>query len=147
MKAAQHTQIKSPRVYLFKVARNLALNELARASNRITSYIADAGIEDVKAEAVSVETEVAGREEFSELQVAVSKLPEQCRKVFVLRKIYGHSQKEIAEMLGISVSTVEKHVISGLVKCRGHMRSAGYGADAEDPNSVMRYQQKKKNAE
>jgi len=145
--AARKTAIKSPRSFLFKVARNLALNELSRASNRITSYIEDAAPREFHDDKVSVETEVAERAEFAEFEAAVSQLPSQCRKVFVLRKVYGHSQKEIADMLDISVSTVEKHVINGLVKCRKHMRTAGYRANANAPKSEMRYETMKKNSE
>ena len=40
---------------------------------------------------------------------AVRQLPEQCRRVFVLKKVYGYSQREIAKELSLSESTVEKH--------------------------------------
>ena len=35
-----------------------------------------------------------------------------------MRKVYGFSHKEISQELGISVSTVEKHIVSGLKRCR-----------------------------
>ncbi len=44
--------------------------------------------------------------------------PTQCRRVFVLKKIYGLSQEEIAAELGIAQSTVEKHIAKGLLLCR-----------------------------
>src|SRR5690606_20794216 len=51
----------------------------------------------------------------------------QCRKAFVLRKVYGYSQKEIADSLGISENTVEKHIATGIKRCTGYMmaRKAG----------------------
>ena len=36
-------------------------------------------------------------------------------------KFDGFSHKEIAEILGISVSTVEKHLVKGLRLCRAHL--------------------------
>ena len=44
----------------------------------------------------------------------MSELPIKCRKVFVLRKVYGYSQAEIAKKLGISLSTVETHITKGM---------------------------------
>ncbi|MBT5330464.1 MAG: sigma-70 region 4 domain-containing protein, partial [Porticoccaceae bacterium] len=34
-----------------------------------------------------------------------------------LKKVYGYSQREIAEELGISENTVEKHVALGVKRC------------------------------
>jgi len=36
--------------------------------------------------------------------------PPQCRKVYLMRKVYAMSYKEIAETLNITVSTVETHL-------------------------------------
>lgn len=36
------------------------------------------------------------------------------RDAFVLRKVHGYRQKEIAKQLGISESTVEKHIARGM---------------------------------
>jgi len=52
----------------------------------------------------------------------VSELPIQCRRVFVLRKVYGYSQAEIAQELGISVSTVESHIATGMHRVRQWMK-------------------------
>ena len=42
---------------------------------------------------------------------AIAELPTQCRRVFTLRKVYSLSPDEIAVRLGLSVSTVEKHLV------------------------------------
>jgi DNA-binding transcriptional ArsR family regulator len=52
--------------------------------------------------------------------------------VFVLRKVYRLSHAEIAEVLGVSHSTIEKHVAKGLVRCRDYLRDAGL-LDAMEP--------------
>ena len=64
---------------------------------------------------------VAAGEEFSNFCEAVRILPVQCRKVFVLKKVYGYSQREIAIELEISESTVEKHIALGMKRCINFM--------------------------
>ena len=60
--------------------------------------------------------------EFSHFCEAVRLLPVQCRKVFVLKKVYGYSQREIAAQLNLSESTVEKHISTGIKRCTLFMR-------------------------
>lgn len=57
------------------------------------------------------------KEEFKVVCNAINELPSSCRKVFILKKIYGMSQKEIAAYTGLSQSTIEKHVSKGILKC------------------------------
>ena len=51
------------------------------------------------------------------LQQAIAHLPDRCREVLTLRKIQGLPQREVAERLGLSESTVEKHVSAGIRRC------------------------------
>ena len=48
---------------------------------------------------------------------AVAALPPKCRKVYLLRKVYGMSYKDIAATLQISDSTVEAHISKGYARC------------------------------
>lgn len=125
---AEHkdTVIRSPKAFLFRIARNLALKELRRKSRRITSYIEDLGATEVIDEQSSVEDQVAQRERLAVFCKAAATLPLQCRRAFLLRKIYGLSQKEISRELNISVSTVEKHLATGLTRCNAFMAARGH---------------------
>jgi RNA polymerase sigma-70 factor (ECF subfamily) len=55
----------------------------------------------------------------------VDRLPPLCRRVFVLRKVFKLTHAEISEVLGVSHSTIEKHVAKGLVRCRDYLRELG----------------------
>ena len=128
--------IESPKAFLFKVAKNLALNELARQSTAAFAPLGDLEGQEVLEDSsqVAVDDVVDSRERIRLLARAISALPPQCAKVFLLRKMQGLSQKEIAVRLNISVRTVENHVAVGLTRCRAFMREHG-GPVGEGDNS------------
>lgn len=128
LRAEGEEYVVVPRAFFFRVARNLALNERSRGSNRLTDYMEDAPNPDVlgSTDQVTAEDRVHSQQKMAVFAEAVSLLPAQCRHVFLLRKLHGLSQKEVAERLGISTSTVEKHVAMGLVRCSEHLRQRGY---------------------
>lgn len=118
--------IEQPKSFLMKTARNLAFDHLKKAETRLAQGVEDEeefnGLETVRDGTFE---EVANHEEFSFFCEAVRQLPAQCRRVFVLKKVYGYSQKEIASEMNISQSTVEKHISVGLRQCTRHMVDMG----------------------
>ena len=122
--AEKTAPIKSPKAFLFQTAKNLALNELEKKSHQLNDYIEDSLDSSVLVNELSAEDQAEGQEKFDIFTRAVMTLPEKCRQVFLLRKVYGYSHKEIAGLLGLSLSTVEKHVAMGLKRCHQFMRDA-----------------------
>ena len=110
--------IKQPRSFLLKTAKNLAIDHLKRAEVRLVDAVDDmAEFEHFVSADDAIYQQVATDEEFSQYCQAIRQLPIQCRKVFVLKKVYGYSQKEIVKKLSISESTVEKHIALGVKRC------------------------------
>ena len=110
--------------FLFKTARNLALDHVKRAESRLVVSVEEFRDAEVgEAERLSDKTfdQVASNEEFSRFCEGVRILPVQCRRAFVLRKVYGYSQREIAREMNISESTVEKHIAQGIKRCTQFM--------------------------
>jgi len=64
-------------------------------------------------------------EELGRLTRAIQALPERCRQVLTLRKIYGLSQREIATRLGLPESTVEAEVADGVRRCARFLSNPG----------------------
>ena len=113
-------EIKEPRSFMMRIAKNLALDYSKRSESRLAESTdsfesLDLGLADNLYDETC--DRVASEEEFVLFCDAVRSLPVQCRRVFVLKKVYGYSQREIAKELGISESTVEKHVALGLNRC------------------------------
>ena len=117
-KAASRTTITYPQAFLLKTATNVAINRTMRAERRLSVSIEDFPQVEVYLSSESLDADYEAREQYQLLCQAVDALPARCREVFILRKVYGFSQKEISSLLGISESTVEKHIAKGLLLCK-----------------------------
>ncbi|PTX98977.1 RNA polymerase subunit sigma [Opitutus sp. ER46] len=103
----QRQEANRPEALLYVTARRLAINRLKRRS---ISPITPEGVslETTAAPHPDVARQVMARQELQLLQQAIAQLPSGCRNVLLLRKVELLSHREIAERLGIAVSTVEK---------------------------------------
>lgn len=119
--AEQKKHIEQPKAFLFRIAKNVALNELTRKSHQITDFIEDVSASIVLETAASAEEEVDAQESFELYCEAVVSLPEKCRQVFLLRKVHGLAHKEIAARMSLSVSSVEKYLRQGVLACRAFL--------------------------
>lgn len=117
--------IREPRSFLFRTAQNLALDHVKRAETRLTSGGDDidevAAVGPVALDDVTF-GKVASDEEFALFCEAVRHLPKQCRRAFVLKKVYGYSLKEIAAIMDVGQPTVETHIVNGTKKCVQYLR-------------------------
>lgn len=117
LEAGSRGNILHPEAYLYRTARNLAFNLLARKAHHFEQSLEELVDPDFLAGELLPEDEVAAQNRFERFCQAAAQLPEQCRRVLILRKVYGLSQQEVAARLGIAVSTVEKHLAKALMRC------------------------------
>jgi RNA polymerase sigma-70 factor (ECF subfamily) len=120
--AEQQKEIEQPKAYLFRIAKNLALTKLTRKSNKITDYIEESGESVVIECGAAADVEVEALETLGLYCEAVAALPEKCRQVFLLRKVHGLAHKEIAKRMLLSVSSVEKYLLRGILECNSFVR-------------------------
>ena len=138
--AAQKQRIFHPRSFMTRTARNLALNHVARADalNHLAETPAHrepdsdglSSSEDTEfpqaESAVSPDGRLQAEQELLLFCRSVRDLSLQCRRAFILRKVYDVSQREIARQLAISESTVEKHIAKGITTASAYMKLHGY---------------------
>jgi RNA polymerase sigma-70 factor, ECF subfamily len=110
----QRDSVTTLRAFLFSTARNLAANEYRHRRTVERETVGDLSDSRVKLECESLETGLLRDERNRLIQEAVDRLPPQCRAAFTLRVFHECSYKEIADRLGISAKTVEKHIARGL---------------------------------
>jgi RNA polymerase sigma-70 factor (ECF subfamily) len=117
LKASRRSGIKDVEALVFVTAGNL-LKDFARKARRRGS----AQLQDIDAANVSVVTRefledcnpervLLGRETVRDVLEALDELGPRTRGVYVLFKLEGMKQAEIAKLLGIGQSTVEKDVM------------------------------------
>lgn len=109
--------IRSARALLFATARNLAIDAVRR--QRVVSFepITEDGDSSAFADATDVVATVSNHQELELLTQAIQSLPERCRRILTLRTAYGLTQRQIAEKLGVSESTVEKQTAESIRRC------------------------------
>jgi RNA polymerase sigma-70 factor (ECF subfamily) len=110
---------------LFTTARNLALDQLRRRQLVAMDPLPDEEAFHLADESAAVVDTVSRRQELALLAEAIQALPERCRQILTLRKIYGLPQKEIARQLGISEHTVEAQVGIGVRRCADYLARFG----------------------
>lgn len=126
--------IANGRAYLMRAANNLVLDRLRgqrRAMVRDRQWLAEGATDGValddrpdpapRADAILLE-----REEAAVLAQAIAGLPDGARRALQLYRFEGHKQHEIAAIMGITRSGVEKHLALAMKHLRDALGDSGF---------------------
>lgn len=118
--ALSRTQVEQPSAFLFQIANNVALRMRNRQRFESTLFrnLSEADLEGIADGYALPERQAIARQELRRLAAAVDELPPRCREVFLLVRIDGLANGEVAARLRISRNMVEKHLIKALLHCR-----------------------------
>lgn len=120
-------EIADPRAYLFQVARSVAAGITARTAREAEMITADPeATETAACDAPDVERRLAARDALVAMARVIEGLPRRCQQVFILSRVHGMPNGEIAARLGITRNMVEKHIIRALIDCRRARREVGF---------------------
>ena len=117
--------VQDPRGYFVQIAKNLITDRLRRDAVVNIEIMANLSELDIPDDTPGPERIVFGRAELRWVMGLIGGLPDRCREVFRARRIYGLSQKEAADSLGITEKSVEyestrgMELISEMMKRRG----------------------------
>lgn len=111
--SAQHGIPKSAKAYVFTIARNLLIDRIRNAQIVPIDTIADLESLAIASDQPAQDQRLMARQELRRLQAALDQLPPRCREAVILKKIQGLSIREVADTMGISVKTVDRHLSEG----------------------------------
>ena len=114
---SKHELTAQDRGLLVQTAKNLAIDRI-RQDRRRRDALAALRPEQITSAQPSQEAACADRQAMQDFLQALGGLPERTQRAFLLSKLDGLSYAEIAGRLGVSVSTVEKDIMSALLFCR-----------------------------
>lgn len=112
--AAATARPQSPKSFLFTTAQHLVISRFRRTRVVSIESVGDFDDLSVSQEELSPERRLDARQQLRRLAEVMNRLPPKCRQVIWLRRIDELPQKEVAERLGISVRTVESHILKGM---------------------------------
>jgi RNA polymerase sigma-70 factor (ECF subfamily) len=121
LRAREAGRIASPKAFLFTVARNIALDRHRHRQVIGAEPLAENEALAVLEEGDGIPETIARHQELEILTEAIQSLPDRCRQIFTLRKVYGLSQADIARQLGVSENTVSAQLTIGVKKCMEFM--------------------------
>tara|TARA_R110001583_G_scaffold148296_1_gene300224 strand:- start:5705 stop:6364 length:660 start_codon:yes stop_codon:yes gene_type:complete len=113
-KSSLEHDIKTPKSFMFKVAKNLIFSDFRRASTQLNEYVEDIDLVDNQLELDDLESNTLAHEKLGVMCEAIAGLPNKCRQVVVMRKVYGMTTKDIAKRMNISPITVSNYITKGM---------------------------------
>jgi len=119
--------IRNPKTYAFQTAWSVILQQLRRAHIVPINAVADIEALNAATDEPSPEDTVLARDELAMIRRAIADLPRQTRQAFVMRRIDGLSQGEIARRMKLSEHTVEKHIARGIKLLLAAVAGGGSG--------------------
>jgi len=109
------TRIDNFHLYVYIVTKNISINYLQK-QKRETSFSFDDSIVEIRSLGPDPEQLMISAEMLKKVQLAIKALPPKCQLIFKLVKEDGLKYREVAELLELSLKTVENQMTIALKK-------------------------------
>ena len=119
-KREQLAEIETLRTYLFRAARNTALNYLRRMKLE-RRWAEEQGTDTEPLTTFAADDDTVEQEVATAVKQAIDRLPPRCREIFLMSRDGGLTYAEIARSLDISVKTVETQMGRALKSLRSSL--------------------------
>ncbi len=101
------TQIKNLNVYLYTAIKHQSLNALSQEARRVVTELLEVSEYDIHSENNSPHDLLVTSELMQSIRSAIESLPPRCKLIFQMVREDKLHYKEIAEILNISVNTID----------------------------------------
>jgi RNA polymerase sigma factor (sigma-70 family) len=131
LQMASMDHVREPRGFLVRISKNIVIDRMRR--DAIVNIEAMANLDELEIadSAPSPERVALARAELRWVIGLIANLPDRCKEVFRARRIYGLSQIETAETLGISEGIVEKETMRGMALISDMIAQVGVHDDRQ----------------
>ncbi len=123
------SEIRDPKAFLLKIAKNLSLYEIKKHAYSKTDYADDTvgGMEAlIDGQQVSMDDDLDSKRKLYVLSQAIASLAPEYRIPLLMKKMDHLKFNEIADELNISKQAAEKRVVRALVACKNYLAERGY---------------------
>ena len=119
-------QVDELSTYLLRCAGNIAVDHLRSegARHRVSEGLMSDGFEH---EVDEPQAALEAGNDLRHVEAALRELPERTRQIFLLNRIHGRKYGEIAKVMGLSQSAVEKHMMRALQACKASLEQSPSG--------------------
>ncbi len=116
-------QVEELSTYLLRCAGNIAVDHLRSEGvrQRISEGLMTDGLEH---EVDEPQAALEAGNDLRHVEAALRELPERTRQIFLLNRIHGRKYGEIAKVMGLSQSAVEKHMMRALQACKASLEQS-----------------------
>jgi RNA polymerase sigma factor (sigma-70 family) len=114
-----YKDLLKPEAFVFTLARNLVRDRARRLHTRALTRSIDMDDVDLSCTRPTPDEWLELAQLLQHVEQALASLKPRAREAFVLHRVHGDSYAEIAVHMNISVSMVEKHIMSAIVALRG----------------------------
>lgn len=118
-KREQLGEINTPLLYLYTTTKNLAINQLNKQKKQ-PALSSEEWLVQINSVYFNPEQLMLTEEMLRQVKKAVNELPPRCRLIFKLVKEDGLRYREVAELLQLSVKTVEAQMAIALRRIKTH---------------------------
>lgn len=108
-------ELRSPRDYLGRIAHGLTVDFYRRRA--LEQAYLEALAARPEATELSTEERVVLLETLQSIDAMLNALPERTRQIFLMAQFEGLTYPAIGARLGVSVTTVKKHLVRALTQC------------------------------
>ncbi len=120
-------KVDHPRAYMYQVANSVICDHYRKSKRQCAPYQDIEEFDDshtVTHSAPTPEEFAIGEETWQALCTSIDRLPNKVRQAITLRRFDHLSYREVAQSMGISVRTVEKHLARALNDLRDDVEAA-----------------------
>jgi len=112
------TNLRKPEAFVFTLARNLVRDRARRLHTRAAARSINVDDAGLTCEQPTPDQSLEMAQQLAHVEQALASLKPRTCEAFLLHRVHGESYADIAAQMNISVSMVEKHIMSAMLALR-----------------------------